>query len=180
MIELVLKMLFFFFAGLTLKLGDDFIDELKIPHIAVPVFVICGLLMGYLMATSEWDLVLFTAIVIGVLLSGKVNDSAYISGFGAIGIMLLFFGLPLITDILEWLTILILLFIAAVLDERGNDWIDRTQSTRAALLFQYRFVLKLTALLLAIPWPEFFLTAIGLWVFDGGYELAGWAVRRNQ
>jgi hypothetical protein len=69
---------------------------------------------------------------------------------------------------------------AAVLDEKGNDWADKDASPLAYKLFEYRFVLKISALCLVLPWPMFLSAAIGLWVFDAGYELAGWLVRRTS
>ena len=130
------------------------------------------------MTVSEWDLVLLTSIVIGVLVSGKVNRPQFIVGFVLIFSTLLIIGIPPITSWLDWLTVLIILFLAAVLDEKGNDWTDRNVSPRAYKLFEYRFVLKIVAIGLVIPWPSFLPTAIGLWVFDFGYELVGLLVKR--
>ncbi len=170
----------YFNAGFTLKLGDDLLDELDQPNAAWVPLALAGLLFGYLMTVSEWDLVLLTSIVIGVLVSGKVNRPQFIVGFVLIVSTLLIIGVPAITRWLDWLTVLIILFLAAVLDEKGNDWADRERSPVAYKLFEYRFVLKLVVLGLVIPWPMFLPTAIGLWVFDLGYEFAGWIVRRNQ
>ena len=41
--------------------------------------------------------------------------------------------------------------------------------------------LKITLIVLGliIPWPMFLPAAIGLWVFDIGYESAGWLIRHN-
>lgn len=165
-------------AGLSLKFGDDLLDEVDNPSLAWFPLGISGVLFGLLMTLSEWDLVLFTAILIGVLLSGKVNRRQYVIGFIAIGFILLLLGIPDITNILNWVALLIMLFMASVLDEKGNDWTDATLNPKAALLFKYRFVLKISVLLLAIPWPGFIATAIGLWLFDVGYEVAGWVTQR--
>jgi hypothetical protein len=94
-------------------------------------------------------------------------------------ITLTILGVPLSTDWASWITLLIILFLAAVLDEKGNDWADEELSPRAYQLFKYRFVLKLVALGLVVSWPLFLPTALGIWVFDFGYELSGWLVRRN-
>jgi hypothetical protein len=131
------------------------------------------------MAVSEWDLVLLTSIVIGVLVSGKVDRPQFIVGFVLILCTLLVIGIPVIADLLDWWTVLIILFMAAILDEKGNDWADKEASPLAFILFEYRFVLKIVAICLVIPWPMFLSTAIGLWVFDFGYESAGWLVRRK-
>jgi hypothetical protein len=170
----------YFLAGLTLKLGDDLLDELDQPNAAWVLLSLAGLLFGLLMTVSEWDLVLLTSIVIGVFVSGKVNRPQFIVGFVLIFSTLLILGIPVITSWLDWLTVLIILFLAAVLDEKGNDWTDKNASPVAYRLFEYRFVLKIVVLGLVIPWPMFLSTAIGLWVFDLGYEFVGWLVRQNQ
>jgi hypothetical protein len=169
----------YFLAGLSLKLGDDLLDELDRPQAAWLPLTLAGLLFGLLMTVSEWDLVLLTSIVIGVLVSGKVNHLQFVVGFAMIIGTLLIIGFPAITSWLDWSTVLIILFLAAVLDEKGNDWADKDQSPLAFKIFKYRFVLKIVVLGLIIPWPMFFMTAIGLWVFDIGYESAGWLIRHG-
>jgi hypothetical protein len=180
MLQWVMYFSAYFLAGLSLKLGDDLLDELDQPTAAWVPLTLAGLLFGLLMTVSEWDLVLLTSIVIGVLVSGKVNRPQFIVGFVLIFNMIFILGVPAITAWLDWLTVLIILFLAAVLDEKGNDWTDKSASPVAYKLFEYRFVLKLVSLGLVIPWPLFLSTAIGLWVFDLGYELVGWLIRRDQ
>jgi hypothetical protein len=180
MIEWIAYFLTYFLAGLSLKLGDDLLDELDRPRAAWFPLSFAGLLFGLLMTVSEWDLVLLTSIVVGVLISGKVNRPQFAVGFVLIFSILLIIGIPVVTGWLDWLTVLFILFMAAVLDEKGNDWADEEVSPLAFKVFEYRFVLKIVALCLVIPWPMFLSTAIGLWVFDLGYELAGWLVRQTS
>ncbi len=178
MLEWIIYFLAYLSAGFTLKLGDELLDELSRPHLAWYPFALSGVLFGFLMTLSEWDLVLLTSILIAVTASGKVNRPQFIIGFILIFVTIVILGgVPLPTNWLDWLTILIILFLAAVLDEKGNDWADQKRSPRAYWLFKYRFTLKLVALFLAIPWPMFLVTALGLWVFDFGYEFSGWIVR---
>lgn len=177
MIQWVVYLFTYMMAGMSLKLGDDLLDEFDNPSLAWYPLGISGVLFGLLMVQSEWDLVLLTAIIVGVLLSGKVNRREFVIGFAAIGIILLVFGIPEIAGILDWSALLIMLFMASVLDERGNDWTDESTNPLASMFFKYRFTLKISALLLAIPWPAFFPVAIGLWMFDIGYEAIGWFIR---
>lgn len=177
MLELLLYFTAYFLAGLSLKLGDDFLDELDRPQVAWIPLSIAGLLFGLLMTVSEWDLVLLTSIVVGVSVSGKVNSPQFIVGFVLIFGTLLVVGIPIVTDWLDWLTLLIILFMAAVLDEKGNGWTDKKRSPLAFKFFEYRFVLKIVVLGLVIPWPMFLSAAIGLWIFDLGYESAGWSIK---
>jgi hypothetical protein len=179
MIEWIVYYLAYLAAGFTLKIGDDLLDELERPQLAWYPLAFSGVLFGYLMTISEWDLVLLTSIVIGVLVSGKVNRPQFIVGFVLIFAVLVIRGVPLSTDWLSWLTLLVILFLAAVLDEKGTDWVDREHSPRAYEFFKYRFTLKLVALALVIPWPLFLPAGIGLWIFDFGYETSGWLARKQ-
>jgi hypothetical protein len=165
-------------AGLTLKLGDDLLDELDRPIPALGPLALSGLLFGLIMTVSEWDLVLLTAIVVGVVLSGKVNRPQFLIGFALIGIVLLVIGVPAVTSWLEWSVILVVLLVTAVLDERGNDWADTTARRWVNDFFRFRFTLKLSVLILASIWTAFLPSAIGLWFFDLGYEAMGYITRR--
>ena len=180
MLEWVIYFSAYFLAGLSLKLGDDLLDELRRPQAAWIPLSSAGLLFGLLMTVSEWDFVLLTSIVVGVLVSGKVNRPQFIVGFILIFSTLLLIGIPIVTGWLDWWTILIILFLSAVLDEKGNDWADKDTSPLAFKLFEYRFVLKIVVICLAIPWPLFLPSAIGLWIFDIGYETVGWIVRQRS
>ncbi len=179
MLEWVAYFSAYLLAGFSLKLGDDLLDELDRPEAAWIPLSFAGLFFGLLMAVSEWDLVLLTSIVIGVIASGKVNRPQFTVGFVLILGMLLIIGVPAISSWLDWFTLLFILFMAAVLDEKGNDWADRETSPRIFKMFQYRLILKIVALGLIIPWPLFLPAAIGIWVFDFGYESAGWLVRKS-
>jgi len=182
MANLVIEWLLYYAAylltGLTLKLGDDLLDELSRPNVAVTPLALSGFLFGLIMTLSEWDLVLHGAIVIGVLLSGKVNKPQFLVGFILIGATLLLVGVPVISNGIELLVLLIILLLAAIIDERGNDWADSSEKPLVSYFFYYRFTLKLAVILLSIIWPAFLGAAVGLWMFDLGYELAGAGVKR--
>ena len=164
-------------AGLTLKLGDDLLDELDKPTTALVPLALSGLLFGLVMTASEWDLVLMAAIVIGVALSGKVNRPQFLVGFVLIGVVLFVIGVPIITSWLDWFVILGTLLVAAVLDERGNDWAESNGGRWVNGFFRFRFTLKLSVLILAVIWTAFLPSAIGLWLLDLGYETMGYITR---
>lgn len=180
MIEWVAYLSSYFLAGFTLKMGDDFLDELKRPNLSWFPLAFSGLLFGLIMTVSEYDLALLISIIIGVLASGKVNRSQFVVGFIVIFAVVTLFGLPAITAWLDWLALVVMLFLAAVLDEQGIDWANQNVSPQAYKFFQYRFTMKVSVLLLVIPWPLLLPAAIGLWFFDTGYELMGWATRKIQ
>lgn len=160
-------------AGFTLKAGDDLLDELNRPNLAWFPLGLSGFLFGFIMTLSEWDMVLLSAVVIGVLLTGKVNRPQFVIGFLLIGVMLVVRGIPVVTDWLDWLGLLVMLLLAAAIDEVGHEAKGREMNSNAAWFFKHRFTLKLSALLLCILWPEFFPSAVGISMFDLGYEIAG-------
>jgi hypothetical protein len=107
------------------------------------------------------------------MLTGKVNRPQFVVGFLFIAVMLVVRGIPAITDWLDWLGLLIMLLLAAAIDEVGHEATGKQTGSHAAWFFRYRFTLRISALLLCILWPEFFPSAVGIWMFDFGYELAG-------
>jgi len=179
MIEWVAYFSAYLLAGLTLKIGDDLLDELDKPDLSWLPLALAGILFGFIMTVSEWDLALMTSIIIGVIVSGKVNRLQFVVGFALIFAVVLLIGIPVISSWLDWLTLVIMMFLAAVLDERGNEWADQEVSPRAYKFFEYRFTMKVSVILISLIWPLLLPAAIGLWFFDFGYEIAGWFVRRN-
>ena len=179
MIEWVIYFSAYLLAGLTLKIGDDLLDEIDKPNLAWVPLALAGILFGFIMTRSEWDLALITSIIIGVIVSGKVNRQQFVVGFVLIIAVVLLVGVPVISSWLDWLTLVIMMFLAAVLDERGNEWTNKDVSPRAYKFFEYRFVMKVSVILISLVWPLLLPAAIGLWFFDFGYEIAGWVVRRN-
>jgi hypothetical protein len=180
MIEWVAYFSAYLLAGLTLKIGDDLLDELDKPNLAWVPLAFAGILFGFIMTVSEWDLALLMSIIIGVIISGKVNRMQFVVGFVLIFVVVILLGVPPISSWLDWLTLVIMMFLAAVLDERGNEWADKGASPKAYKFFEYRFTLKVSVILISLIWPLLFPAAVGLWFFDLGYEIAGWIVRRNH
>ena len=179
MIEWVMYFSAYFLAGLMLKTGDDLLDDLDRSDLSWVPLALSGLLFGLIMTVSEWDLALLTSIIIGVLVSGKVNRPPFIVGFVVIATVVILRGIPLVTGLYDWMALVVMMFLAAILDERGNDWTDQQVSPKAYLFFKFRFTLKISVLLLSIPWPLLLPTAIGLWFFDLGYEIAAWVVKNR-
>ena len=179
MLEWVAYFSAFLLAGLTLKIGDDLLDELDKPDLSWVPLALAGILFGLIMTVSEWDLALMMSIIIGVIVSGKVNRLQFVVGFVLIFVVVIFIGVPPVSSWLDWLTVVIMMFFAAVLDERGNEWADQEVSPNAYKFFEYRFTMKVLVILISMIWPLLFPAAVGLWFFDLGYEIAGWLVRRN-
>ena len=179
MLEWVAYFSAYLLAGLTLKIGDDLLDELDKPDLSWVPLALAGILFGLIMTVSEWDLALMMSIIIGVIVSGKVNRLQFVVGFVLIFVVVILIGIPPITSWLDWLTLVIMMFFAAVLDERGNEWADQEISPKAYKFFECRFTMKVSVILISLVWPLLFPAAVGLWFFDLGYEIAGWFGRRN-
>ncbi len=180
MIEWIAYFSAYFLAGLTLKIGDDLLDELERPNLAWVPLTLSGALFGLIMTISEYDLALLVSIIIGVVVSGKVNRHQFSIGFILIFVIIAINGVPVISVLLDWIALVVMLFLAAVLDEKGNDWADPNISPKAYMFFRFRFTLKVSGLLLSLLWPALLPTAIGLLFFDTGYELVGWSTKRFQ
>ena len=125
-------------AGSLIKLADDIADK-KLFHnlFAMPLGLAYGLIMGYLMLIDADASLLFGGIVLGCLLTGKINNMGHYFGLGAILIVLFLYGLKLTPLVLPIAAL-------AALDEL-KDVIPLTNA-----VFQYRLFLKLGILVLVI------------------------------
>jgi hypothetical protein len=170
-------------SGFLMKLSDDAYDRRKNIPIAVFAGIFCGLFIGYLAVTSADAACIFIAILIGTILSLKVDSLNHIAALVLFVLIIVYIGIPTIG-------IITLLFcaIAAFLDEIGNDnkWIKNKKNVKK--FFEYRFSLKITVMIFAvlgllqnvfpalkIPGVQYFLfqTFIYFILFDLFYELAG-------
>ncbi len=125
-------------AGSLIKLADDIADK-KLFHnlFAMPLGLAYGLIMGYLMLIDADASLLLGGIVLGCLLTGKINNMGHYFGLGAILIVLFLYGIKLTPLVLPIAAL-------AALDEL-KDVIPITNA-----VFQYRLFLKLGILVLVI------------------------------
>ncbi len=177
--DLLTYYLLYFVAGASLKLGDDLLDEFDRPRQSWIPLTISGVTFGLLMTNSEWDLALFSSMILGVIVTRKVNRPQFLSGFVSIGLILYVVGVPSITNPWIWILTLFVVSISAAVDETGNDWFENKDRKCVRLFFQYRLSMKFAVLILGLVIPAFMPTAIGLWIFDLGYELVGQGARRH-
>ncbi len=170
-------------SGFLMKLSDDAYDRKKNITIAVFAGIFCGLFIGYLAVTSADAACIFIAILIGTILSLKVDSLNHIAALLLFVLIVVYIGIPTIG-------IVTLLFcsVAAFLDEIGNDnkWIKNKKMIKK--FFEYRFSLKITVMIFAvlgllqnmfpalkIPGVQYFLFQPFIYfiLFDLFYELAG-------
>lgn len=170
-------MYFFLVSFLVLGAGIKFIDaaydekafDKKWAMLLAPAL---GILWAYTMYIDAASATILLAIICGVLLKGKIDNWAHLAGLGVIAGVLALSGVELL-----WLP-LVILAAAALLDEVGNDAIDKRRSWLSSkgitgkvtiTFFDHRWVMKVVILALAaigmIPWV-FFLAMV---CFDYAY-----------
>ena len=169
-------------SGFFMKLSDDAYDRKKNIGLAIVAGVLCGLFIGYLAVTSADAACIFIAILIGTVLSLKVDSLNHIAALILFVLIVVYIGIPSIG-----LITLIVCSFAAFLDEVGNDN-SLIKNKRVKLFFEYRFTLKIAVLSFAllgllqstypglkIPGVQYFLlpTFVYFLLFDLFYELAG-------
>ncbi|VVB86420.1 Uncharacterised protein [uncultured archaeon] len=128
-----------FLSGSLIKLTDDIEDKNLLHKLyAIPCGLAYGLLMGYLMISDTDAALLFGGIILGNLVTGKINSMGHYFGLGAIFVVIFLYGIKLS---------LIVLPIAALaaLDEIG-DLIHAPKFLE--LIFKYRLILKVGILVL--------------------------------
>lgn len=174
--------LLYAFSGFFMKLSDDAYDKKKNIFLAIVAGILCGSFIGYLAVTSADAACIFIAILMGTLLSLKIDSLNHIAALLLFVLIVVYIGIPMIGIIT-----LLICSIAAFLDEVGND--NRfIKNKLLKLFFEYRFTLKITVFMFAllgllqssypalqIPGVQYFLlpTFIYFLLFDLFYELAG-------
>jgi hypothetical protein len=181
---MLLEPVLYAFSGFFMKFSDDAYDKKKNIYMAVMAAILCGVSIAYLAVTSSDAACLFIAILIGTVLSLKVDSLNHVLALILFLVIIIYIGIPSIG-----IVTLILCVLAAFIDEIGNDN-DRIKKLGRGveLFFDYRFTLKLTVLvfaLLGLLVPYFpvltqpniqyfqFQTFIYFLLFDLFYEVAG-------
>ena len=94
---------------------------------------IIGIIWVLTMLISEWSATVLLAVLLGVLLKGKIDNKAHLLGFLSIIILIAIFGIVP--------TIIPLLFLSAasVLDEVGHDIIGYNKKNFHSYRFRHQF-----------------------------------------
>ena len=104
--------------GAGLKYIDEAFDEhrfnVKIAYILAPIL---GVLWAYSMVVNAVSATILLAILLGVILKGKIDNLAHVAGLGVIFIIVILAGVNLL------IIPLIVFTLAALFDEVGNDLI---------------------------------------------------------
>jgi len=153
--------------GAGLKIIDDTFDEgvfdKRLAGIIAPALVVMALILSISDAAAATVLL---SILLAVIFAGKVDNLIFkINAFA----FSLLFCITASFDLL-WMHLLALT-IAGVVDEKGNDFVDRHDAPRPLkIFFVHRCMMKVCMLLLCVlslmPWLYFF----ALLAFDLSYD----------
>ena len=173
------NMYFFLLSYVILGMGIKYIDaafdeEICDKKIALIVSPFLGALWAYTMVINEVSATILLAVLLGVLIKGKVDNPGHLMG------LLTILGVVVITGINFLLFPLIFLTAAAILDEVGNDFIGYSRKYFLKNKFGHNFLLyffgrrhlmKIAIFYIAMLsiFPLYFLIAFIL--FDEGYGI---------
>lgn len=170
-------------SGFFMKFSDDAMDMENNTILGIIAGLICVAAIGYLAVNFNDAATIFLAILLGTLLAGKVDNLGHMVTLAIFAGILFIFGLPKIG-----LAALIICTVAAWLDEIGNDCESLKGVKIVETFFQYRCVLKIAVLVLAVGgglqiiYPQFQIQGIDFFqpvtfiyfmLFDLAYEMAG-------
>ena len=181
---MIIEPLLYAFSGFLMKLSDDAYDKKKNIFLAILAGILCGLSIAYLAVTSADAACIFIAILIGTVLSLKVDSLNHLAALVLFLLIVIYIGIPTVGIIT-----LIICSLAAFLDEIGNDNSKiKKLGNKAVIFFEYRFCLKIAVLIFAvlglvqpyipvlnIPGIQYFQfqTFIYFLLFDLCYEIVG-------
>ena len=158
--------------GAGLKYIDVAFDEITVNmKVALAISPFIGILWVYTMIINGASAAILSAIILGVLIRGKIDNPAHLLGLFTILFVILISGLKIPLLLLVFLTA------SAYMDEVGNDIIDRKEinSRFVGVFLKYffgkRWLLKVAVLYLVLLglFPMYLLVA--LIFFDESYLL---------
>nr|WP_295001380.1 hypothetical protein [uncultured Methanobrevibacter sp.] len=167
MSEIILAILFLI-SGFFMKYSDDFFDEKNNLMFASILGLICGVACALATVSDVEAAYIFIAILIGNLLALKIDGIHHIITLVIFIIICLICGIPQIS-----LVVLLICVLGVLADEVGHETISKlTDNVFLNLFFEYRFVMKIVILLLAVSGAFNLLTFVNFMLFEIGYTIA--------
>ncbi|GEM_PF-439987 len=127
--------------GGGIKYIDDAFDENTFSKLkAMLLAPVLGVFWAYTMSLNPAAATILAAVVLDVFFSGKIDTLAFMIGTITI------FSALFLGGLINFLWIpLILITLAGIIDEKGNDFVDKHPSINrfVRLFFEYRFVMKI-------------------------------------
>ncbi len=152
-----------------MKFSDDLFDVNDNLAFASVFGVFCGIASALASVYSFEAAYIFLAILIGNLIALKVDGMHHIITLIIFIVILLVGGIPDLS-----LVVLLICILAALSDEIGHELISKvTQNKFLNLFFEYRFVMKIVILLLAVCGVFDFWIFLCFILFEISYETAG-------
>ncbi|MDH7507379.1 MAG: hypothetical protein QHH15_06325 [Candidatus Thermoplasmatota archaeon] len=134
---LYLFILIFGILGAGIKYIDDaFDDKIFNKKIALILAPFLGILWAYTMLINPVAATILLAVVIGVLFKGKIDNIAHLAG------LLVIIAIIFIAGVQLMILPLVFLATAALLDEIGNDFIDKRKNKLDTNKFLHRFIVS--------------------------------------
>ena len=132
-----LFLLYFGILGAGIKYIDAaYDDKIFNKKIALGIAPFLGILWAYTMLINPVAATILLAVIIGVLFKGKIDNIAHFAGLLVIFAIIFFAGVQLMVIPLVFLAI------AALLDEVGNDFVDKRKSKLDMNKFSHQFVVS--------------------------------------
>lgn len=161
--------LLFILSGFFMKYSDDLYDVNHNLAFASVFGVFCGIASALAAVYSIEAAYIFIAILIGNLIAFKVDGLHHILTLIIFIFILLVGGIPDLN-----LVVLLICILAAFSDEVGHELISKvTQNKVLNLFFEYRFVMKIVILLLAVCGVFNILIFVCFILFEISYVTAG-------
>jgi len=158
--------------GAGLKYIDAAFDEGTLSKKgALLISPFLGVLWIFTMIIDNSSAVLLSAIILGVLIRGKIDNAAFSIGLFVIVFIALLVGIRVSPLLLVFLTA------CAFMDEIGNDIIDKMEKNPSfgnvflRFFFGKRWLLKVGVLYLAVIGVFSFYSLVALYFFDEAYIL---------
>lgn len=165
----IILALLFILSGFFMKYSDDLFDINHNLAYASIFGILCGIASGLATIYSIEAAYIFIGILIGNLIAFKVDGIHHLVTLICFIIVLLIGGIPE----LSFIVLLICIF-AAFLDEVGHELISKVTENRFLnLFFEYRCVMKVVILLLAICGVFNIWIFVCFLMFELSYEFAG-------
>lgn len=152
-----------------MKFSDDLFDVNHDVKLASVIGILCGVASAFATVYDTGAAYIFIAILIGNLLALKVDGIHHIITLAVFLVICIILGIPEIS-----IVVLLVCILSALSDEIGHELISKvTENKFLNLFFEYRFVMKVVILLLAIS------GVFDIWIFacfisfEIAYEIAG-------
>ena len=147
-------------------------DKVFSKKMALGIAPFLGVLWAYTMLIDPVAATILLAVLLGVLLKGKIDNLAHLAG------LLIIFAIIFLAGVQLMIVPLIVLSVSALLDEVGNDFVDarkkglnmsRFSHKFVVSFFDQRWVLKVVILVLSLAGILPLLFFLAMILFDYAY-----------